>query len=236
MTFNEKLTKLRKANSMSQEELAEKINVSRQAISKWELGDATPDNDKIIALSNIFNVTTDYLLKDDIENATGTIIMRNDPQKNIQIAKIFSFLSTFFYAVGLLVAFQSWANDSGLYIAGASNPHFRGAVAIIKVLIVQSIGIACYYFSNKFHKSKLSWGQRFLNVLFLHYMPLSALYTLIFCLEPLPYPYHPYFTEDELIVTLWAGLIHFVIIAIIGIIFLVKHKKANKQQMTQKQD
>ena len=59
MTFNEKLIKLRKANAMSQEELAEKIDVSRQAISRWELGDVTPDSDKIVALSKIFGVTTD---------------------------------------------------------------------------------------------------------------------------------------------------------------------------------
>ena len=63
MTFKEKLIKLRKANALSQEELAEKIDVSRQSISKWELGDAIPDSDKIVALSNLFGVSTDYLLK-----------------------------------------------------------------------------------------------------------------------------------------------------------------------------
>ncbi|MDE6362621.1 MAG: helix-turn-helix domain-containing protein [Clostridia bacterium] len=108
MTFNEKLTKLRKANAMSQEELAEKVNVSRQAISKWELGDSIPDSDKIVALSEIFNVTTDYLLKDDLDNPTSAIIMREQPSKNVLIGKILRFTSTLCYAIGLLVSWVIW--------------------------------------------------------------------------------------------------------------------------------
>ena len=52
---------------MSQEELAEKVNVSRQAVSKWEGAQSVPDLDKILTLSEIFGVSTDYLLKDDFE-------------------------------------------------------------------------------------------------------------------------------------------------------------------------
>ena len=61
--FSENLTKLRKESGMSQEQLAEELNVTRQAISKWESGTSMPDIDTVIALSEIFNVTTDYLLK-----------------------------------------------------------------------------------------------------------------------------------------------------------------------------
>jgi transcriptional regulator with XRE-family HTH domain len=54
---------------MSQEQLAEKMNVSRQAISKWEVGESNPDTDKILMLSKVFNVSTDYILVDDfVEN------------------------------------------------------------------------------------------------------------------------------------------------------------------------
>ena len=63
MDFSEKLLTLRKANDMTQEQLAEKLNVSRQSISKWESGQATPELEKIVAMSTVFNVTTDYLLK-----------------------------------------------------------------------------------------------------------------------------------------------------------------------------
>lgn len=63
MNFSEKLLTLRKANDLTQEQLAEKLDVSRQSISKWESGQATPELEKIVALSVVFNVTTDYLLK-----------------------------------------------------------------------------------------------------------------------------------------------------------------------------
>ena len=63
MDFSEKLLTLRKARDLTQEELAEKLNVSRQSVSKWESGQAVPELDKIVALSTVFDVTTDYLLK-----------------------------------------------------------------------------------------------------------------------------------------------------------------------------
>ncbi len=67
MIFADKLIELRKKNGMSQEQLAEKMNVSRQSVSKWESASSVPDLNKIIVLSDIFNVSTDYLLKDEIE-------------------------------------------------------------------------------------------------------------------------------------------------------------------------
>ena len=67
MILADKIIKLRKKYGMSQEELAEKVNVSRQSVSKWEGAQSIPDLDKIIQLSQIFGVTTDYLLKDEID-------------------------------------------------------------------------------------------------------------------------------------------------------------------------
>lgn len=68
MIFADKLIQLRKKNGWSQEELAEKIDVSRQSVSKWEGAQAIPDYDKMIKLSNLFGVSIDYLLKDNIES------------------------------------------------------------------------------------------------------------------------------------------------------------------------
>ena len=62
MKLNEKILYYRKAAKLSQEELAERVGVSRQAVSKWELGDATPEVDKLLALARAFGVTTDELL------------------------------------------------------------------------------------------------------------------------------------------------------------------------------
>ena len=75
MIFADKLIDLRKKNGWSQEELAEKLNVSRQAVSKWEGAQSIPDMTRIIQLSELFGVSTDYLLKDNLEQteaAKGT--------------------------------------------------------------------------------------------------------------------------------------------------------------------
>lgn len=66
MILADKIITLRKKNGLSQEELAEKMNVSRQSVSKWEGAQSVPDLNKIIMLSEIFGVTTDYLLKDEL--------------------------------------------------------------------------------------------------------------------------------------------------------------------------
>lgn len=67
MIFADKLINLRKKNGWSQEDLAEKMNVSRQSISKWEGAQSVPELSKILQLSQIFGVSTDYLLKDEIQ-------------------------------------------------------------------------------------------------------------------------------------------------------------------------
>lgn len=63
MEFAEKLIALRKSRELTQEQLAEQINVSRQSISKWESGQVIPEVEKIVELSKVFDVTVDYLLK-----------------------------------------------------------------------------------------------------------------------------------------------------------------------------
>ena len=67
MTFNEKLLSLRRKAGLSQEELAEKLDVSRQAVSRWEMGETMPDAQNLLLLSDIFGVTVDYLLRDATE-------------------------------------------------------------------------------------------------------------------------------------------------------------------------
>ena len=67
MILADKIIELRKKNGWSQEDLAEKLNVSRQSISKWEGAQSIPDMNKIIKMSEIFGVSTDFLLKDEME-------------------------------------------------------------------------------------------------------------------------------------------------------------------------
>ena len=67
MALSEKLYTLRKKSGLSQEQLAEQLGVSRQAISKWESGQSVPESDKLIVISNYFKVSLDYLLKEESE-------------------------------------------------------------------------------------------------------------------------------------------------------------------------
>ena len=67
MKLSDKLITLRKENGWSQEDFAEKLDVSRQAISRWENGTALPDAQNILQISKLFGVTADYLLNDDLE-------------------------------------------------------------------------------------------------------------------------------------------------------------------------
>lgn len=70
MKFGEKLQTLRRAKGLSQEHLAEALGVTRQAVSKWELNASLPDVEKLLALSDFFQVSTDYLLKEAVESPT----------------------------------------------------------------------------------------------------------------------------------------------------------------------
>ena len=76
--FSEKLRSLRKDKSLSQEEVAEKLNVSRQTISKYELGDATPDLNKISEIAELFNVSFDYLLGDGVVKEEKQVIQSSN--------------------------------------------------------------------------------------------------------------------------------------------------------------
>lgn len=70
MNFGEKLYKLRKEKGMSQEELAQKVNTTRQAVSKWENNQGFPETEKLMQLGNIFEVSIDYLLKESDHTTT----------------------------------------------------------------------------------------------------------------------------------------------------------------------
>lgn len=72
MKLSEKLYMLRRQNGFSQEKAAERLDVSRQAVSKWESGQSVPDPDKLVALSRLYGVTTDYLLLEDAPEPAET--------------------------------------------------------------------------------------------------------------------------------------------------------------------
>ena len=146
MNFSEKLFTLRKANNLTQEQLAEKLDISRQSISKWESGQAIPEIEKIIALSTIFDVTTDYLLKsseiDDLSIKTKMLekqqqLILIQEQKHKQILKCILYsiaIYMIFFAIYFIGHFHFWywvANPS-IFFSG-----FLIATAIIIFICVK---------------------------------------------------------------------------------------------------
>ena len=94
MIFADKLILLRKKAGWSQEELAEQMNVTRQSVSKWEGAQSVPDLDKMIRLSELFGVSTDYLLKDEIEQAEHINSSNDMPSlKHVSMDESNAFLS-----------------------------------------------------------------------------------------------------------------------------------------------
>lgn len=92
MILADKIIRLRKKNGWSQEELAERMQVSRQAVSKWESAQTVPNLEKILQLGELFGVTTDYLLKDEMENEEFTEGEEESNIKRITLAEANDFL------------------------------------------------------------------------------------------------------------------------------------------------
>ncbi len=96
MILADKITELRKKNGWSQEELAEKMDVSRQAVSKWESAQSVPDLNRVLQLSELFGVSTDYLLKDDLSDGSedGSVLREDTgkPLRRVSIQQAQSFL------------------------------------------------------------------------------------------------------------------------------------------------
>lgn len=78
MILADKIIEERKKNGWTQEDLAQKLGVSRQSVSKWESAGAIPDLKKIIQLADLFGVRTDYLLKDEVEKENTETICDTD--------------------------------------------------------------------------------------------------------------------------------------------------------------
>lgn len=120
MILADKIINLRKRAGWSQEELAEKMGVSRQSISKWEGAQSVPDMNRILRLSEIFCVSTDYLLRDDMEDLQPSVISDTEQIKdnkgetlsNVSLETANAYLdyckrSSFFIALGVMLCILS---------------------------------------------------------------------------------------------------------------------------------
>lgn len=162
MRLGQKITELRKKNNLSQEGLAEKMNISRQAVSKWESDQSIPDIEKIVSLSELFGVTTDYLLKSgapsfeiktaDIPAEDKLLILPDElVQKYLSTAKKSSKLRALSIALAIFSpACISFCSAISGFLVGASDKmqliiSLIGFAATIVVLAI-SFGLLIYSF------------------------------------------------------------------------------------------
>ena len=136
MTFGEKLFKLRKEKGLSQEAIAEKLNTTRQAVSKWENNQGYPETEKLLMIGNIFEVSMDYLLKDSIEPS-------NDKEAGYYVSKEM--------AEGFLLSAHKISKHMALgffLIALSFIPYFifkqDPAIFMIPTIIFATIGIGMF--------------------------------------------------------------------------------------------
>lgn len=95
MILGEKIIQMRKQKEWSQEELASQLGISRQSVSKWESGASIPELDKIVSMSRLFGVSTDYLLKEEMKGNTPAIVPKEelaDPQRSVSLEEATGFL------------------------------------------------------------------------------------------------------------------------------------------------
>ena len=94
MILADKIVSLRKKAGWSQEELAEQLGVTRQSVSKWEGAQSIPDMDKVVQMSRLFGVTTDYLLKDELEEQTAAPVEEeSNPLRRVTMAQAAEYLT-----------------------------------------------------------------------------------------------------------------------------------------------
>lgn len=102
----QQIKKLRTGQNLSQDDLAEKLYISRQAVSKWENGEATPDIDKLVQLAEIFGVSLDYLVlgKEPENNTKETGTYQTAEQK----MDIWQFIAGYWWIVLTILGYLSW--------------------------------------------------------------------------------------------------------------------------------
>ena len=160
MNIADRIQKLRKSRGISQEELADKIGVSRQAVSKWESEQSTPDIEKVILLSNYFETTTDYLLK-GIEPV-------GESEKQWS-ALLFAVAGTILNAIGLVSSIFIWLERQMVYAVG---------IGLVILLVGTGVFLAGQFMDTK---DKARARRLFLlpNVWIRPFIPLSCCFNIL---------------------------------------------------------
>ena len=174
MNLSDRIQYLRKVRGISQEGLAEKLGVSRQAVSKWESEQSMPDLDKIISMSDYFEVTTDYLLK-----GIEPVVQKEEEQsiKHRRIASNICYqLSLGFVGLGIILS---------IILAD----FLKISILLTPVLIVQGVGLLVWGTGRNLSEVRPSFQVKLALILFLLFVPLGFLSNVLFPLGKIfPYP------------------------------------------------
>ncbi len=162
MNIADRIQHLRKTKGISQEELADKIGVSRQSVSKWESEQTSPDLEKVILMSDYFEVSTDYLLK-GIEPATN-VTQEDNPNANI-----FAITATAFHFLGLIIAAMVW------YEERTATATAIGLILAVIGVMIYGIGMAVADAATKESAKRLYLS---VNVWSVTFIPLSLAYNI----------------------------------------------------------
>lgn len=177
MNIADRIQHLRKGKGISQEELADKLGVSRQAISKWESEQSSPDIEKVIIMSEYFEVTTDYLLKGIEPVPDETAAQGQKPD-----AGIFAIVGTALNVMGVVVAAMIW------YEKQVATATAAGLLLMIVGCMVYGAGMTLSEPGSRKRAKKGFWT---VNVWVLTFVPLSILYNFLtggHRLAPYPIP------------------------------------------------
>lgn len=178
MKLSDKIIRLRKSNGMSQEDLAEKLRVSRQAISRWESGTAMPDAYNILQVSKLFGVTTDYLLNDDYQSDNDLPKVREAQSDNL--GQIMVYLVTLEVMI-LLMQFMTTVLLQNVFFAFLSFMPFVAAIGGFEYAYRKKASSATEKtttFRRKFYKISAWLGL---------YFPVRFLLSVVARLYPRPY-------------------------------------------------
>ena len=135
MILADKITALRKKAGWSQEELAEQLGVTRQSVSKWEGAQSVPDMDKVVQMSRLFGVTTDFLLKDKLSEEED--YTRENKAKSPVIGAVSGIYWLLVTAVYLFYTFGPMGNGQPKYswfIWAAAGVLFGAVMLVVKLI------------------------------------------------------------------------------------------------------
>lgn len=212
MNIANRIQNLRKTNGISQEELADKVGVTRQAVSKWESEQSTPDIEKIMIMSDYFEVTTDYILK-GIERKT-------EESKKKPDAGIFSIVGTALNFIGLIVAIMIWHEEQ--VTSSVAGGLIMMAIGIMSFALGQTISSD----ETKVKAKKCFW---LINVWILVLIPLSLCFNVLdgffggYVGLIAPYP-----LRGNSIITYGLCWLMYFGICIVGDLILIKGGKASR--------